>query len=76
MERGSWISVSSHQTSGKSSKPFRLRKKGFDRDAQGKQSGKVYRIKAAKHGGQKGTPKPEPRPARGNDQGIVRDERG
>ena len=29
-----------------------------------------------KHGGQKGMPKPEPRPTGGNDQGIVRDERG
>lgn len=29
-----------------------------------------------KHGGQKGMPKPEPRPPGGNDQGIVRDERG
>ena len=29
-----------------------------------------------KHGGQKGTPKPEPCPACGNDLGIVRDERG
>lgn len=29
-----------------------------------------------KHGGQKGTPKPEPRPTRSGDQGIVRDERG
>ena len=29
-----------------------------------------------KHGGQKGMPKPEPHPAGGNDQGIVRDERG
>ena len=29
-----------------------------------------------KHGGQKGMPKPEPRPAHGKDQGIVRDERG
>jgi hypothetical protein len=29
-----------------------------------------------KHGGQKGMPKPEPRPAGGKDQGIVRDESG
>ena len=29
-----------------------------------------------KHGGQKGMPKPEPRPAHGKDQGIMRDERG
>jgi len=29
-----------------------------------------------KHGRQKGMPKPEPRPPGGNDQGIVRDERG
>ena len=29
-----------------------------------------------KHGGQQGMPKPEPRPPGGNDQGIVRDERG
>lgn len=29
-----------------------------------------------KHGGQKGTPKPEPRPPGSGDQGIVRDERG
>jgi hypothetical protein len=29
-----------------------------------------------KHGGQKGMPKPEPRPSGRNDQGIVRDERG
>ena len=29
-----------------------------------------------KHGGHKGMPKPEPRPPGGNDQGIVRDERG
>jgi len=29
-----------------------------------------------KHGGQKGMAKPEPRPPGGNDQGIVRDERG
>lgn len=29
-----------------------------------------------KHGGQKGMPKPEPRPSGGGDQGIVRDERG
>jgi hypothetical protein len=29
-----------------------------------------------KHGGQKGMPKPEPLPADGKDQGIVRDESG
>jgi hypothetical protein len=29
-----------------------------------------------KHGGQKGMPKPEPRPVGGKDQGIVRDESG
>ena len=29
-----------------------------------------------KHGGQQGMLKPEPRPPGGNDQGIVRDERG
>ena len=29
-----------------------------------------------KHGGQKGMPKSEPRPACDKDQGIVRDERG
>jgi len=29
-----------------------------------------------KHGGQKGMPKPEPRPQGAGDQGIVRDERG
>ena len=29
-----------------------------------------------KHGGQKGMPQPEPRPAHGPDQGIVRDEKG
>ena len=29
-----------------------------------------------KYGGEKGMPKPEPHPAGGNDQGIVRDERG
>jgi hypothetical protein len=29
-----------------------------------------------KHGGQKGMPRPEPRPSSGQDQGIVRDERG
>ena len=29
-----------------------------------------------KHGGQKGMPRPEPRPNRSRDQGIVRDERG
>jgi hypothetical protein len=29
-----------------------------------------------KHGGQKGMPKPEPRPTGGKDQGIVRDESG
>ncbi len=29
-----------------------------------------------RHGGQQGMPKPEPRPPGGNDQGIVRDERG
>jgi len=29
-----------------------------------------------RHGGQKGMPKPEPRPSGRNDQGIVLDERG
>jgi hypothetical protein len=29
-----------------------------------------------KHGGQKGVPKPEPRPTGGKDQGIVRDKSG
>ena len=29
-----------------------------------------------KYGGQQGMPKPEPHPAGGNDQGIVRDQRG
>ena len=29
-----------------------------------------------KHGGQKGMPTPEPKPARGHDQGIVRDQKG
>jgi hypothetical protein len=29
-----------------------------------------------KHGGQKGMPRPEPRPHTSGDQGIVRDERG
>jgi hypothetical protein len=29
-----------------------------------------------KHGGQKGMPRPEPRPSGAGDQGIVRDERG
>ena len=29
-----------------------------------------------KHGGQKGMPNPERRPPGGNDQGIVRDQRG
>jgi len=29
-----------------------------------------------KHGGQKGMPKPEPKPPHGSDQGIVRDEKG
>ena len=29
-----------------------------------------------KHGGQQGMPKSQPAPAGGNDQGIVRDERG
>jgi hypothetical protein len=33
--------------------------------------------RGGKHGGQKGMPKPEPRPQRhARDQGIVRDERG
>jgi hypothetical protein len=29
-----------------------------------------------KHGGQKGMPKPEPKPSHGEDQGIVRDQKG
>ena len=29
-----------------------------------------------KHGGQKGMPKPHPRPVGSSDQGIVRDEKG
>lgn len=38
--------------------------------------GPTLPTRGGKHGGQKGMPKPEPRPPGGNDQGIVRDERG
>jgi hypothetical protein len=31
---------------------------------------------SGKHGGQKGVPKPEPKPPHGHDQGIVRDQKG
>jgi hypothetical protein len=36
----------------------------------------VRKDQGGKHDGQKGMPKPEPRAPGGNDQGIVRDERG
>jgi len=38
--------------------------------------GPTLPTRGGKHGGQKGMPKPEPRPQGGKDQGIVCDERG
>jgi hypothetical protein len=74
MERGS-IDWRFDRSSGRKFKPFRLRKRGptampKENDLEGAQD------QGGKHGGQKGMPNPERRPPGGNDQGIVRDQRG
>jgi hypothetical protein len=50
----------------------RLEKKNMpkENDLEGAQD------QGGKHGGQKGMPRPEPRPNTSQDQGVVRDERG
>jgi hypothetical protein len=64
-----WNRINCHQTSAKTRKQD-LIAMPKENDLEGAQD------QGGKHGGHKGMPKPEPRAPGGNDQGIVRDERG